>query len=388
MAQTDLQSLYKMRDILKREEYNAKYNKTINDNLVNTVNSELPEYLKYQTARNNYNKVVSDAKNGEIFSALAKFPNIITFIVVLVSGVLALLFSANPARTMTCVFATAAWSRLIDLGYSLAENDKVEKSIVSKAIKTHLLAFAAYTLLAIIANSVNGCSGFLAWTGAVLAFITWPIVNFFFLKPLKWLNIAVYILLAIFSISFHPEMTKEAKSKNMDGNNNVREAKMKLDNAKREYDAAYSAKYAIIKPSYTKLLKPDTTTAEKRALVSVIPAQFQNMDMVNKLIWCIEQKYAYDIVSARNWYLQQEQNAAMMKKLNAVVASVEESNRIQAQAAREAAEAQKAALEAMKKQNVDMNKQMDKLNKSVKEGAEAAKETAYYAEKIHREIKY
>ena len=59
--------------------------------------------------------------------------------------------------------------------------------------------------------------------------------------------------------------------------------------------------------------------------------------MVNKLIWCIENRYADTIVQARNWYLQQEQNAAMMNQLNGVAKKLGDIEKIQKEAAAEAA---------------------------------------------------
>ena len=142
-------------------------------------------------------------------------------------------------------------------------------------------------------------------------------------------------------------------------------------------------------------MRADNYSQDKRALVSVIPANLQTLDMVNKLIWCIENRYADTIVQARNWYLQQEHNAVMMQQLNGVAKKVGDIEKIQKEAAAEAAMAHQAILgainnqtSAINKQTSSMNKQMDKLNKTAKENAESNKKTAYYADKIHHEIKY
>ncbi len=125
-------------------------------------------------------------------------------------------------------------------------------------------------------------------------------------------------------------------------------------------------------------------------MLPVIPQQFQNFDMVNKLIWCIEQRYAYDIVSARNWYLQQEHNAAMQQKMNNIANEVRRSNNIAAQAA---ADARAAHAEAMKAMNA-LNKNVEKSNKLAEKGNQIARDNAAanqkaadYAEKTYDQLR-
>lgn len=398
MANQDLQNLYKMRDALKREEFVKSYNSTITKNHQAAAQNRVVNYTRAKNeAYNKYQSVKESHSHG---SDRDKFINnlCITIIPFVIGFVLSVIISSNVARSLMHLFCTWVW------GFALAMigcvNIESGNAYKKKTVYTYLCFFIASLLGAIITASMCGVSGFWRWFGAFWLLVVWPIANFFFIGPVRWLSI-ISFLVAIFAGSFvitNSQKTEDDKNTdafNAENNAEVKQAKAAYDRACAEYNTAYNAEYAKLSGEYKKLMRADNYSQDKRALASVIPANLQTLDMVNKLIWCIENRYADTIVQARNWYLQQEQNAAMMNQLNGVAKKLGDIEKIQKEAAAEAAMAHQAILgainnqtSAINKQTSDINKQMDKLNKTAKENAEANQKTAYYADKIHHEIKY
>ena len=396
MANNDLQQLYKMRDLLKTEEYVTSFNKNIDQQLINAVNGSIPELVKnkdeaYKKYQNVKEKAVNKIEGNSNFWIL-----IIYIALVAIALLISLFQSSDFNASAIHILCTSIWVLLFIMKEVFFWCDYIPIKLFA------FLAFAANAILLINFVSGQGVEGFWGWLGAVIVLILWPISNFFFLGPVVWLSLVSFFVSLIYLFASFSVMTpnaddKKANQSKADQTEEVKQAKAEYQRAYDTYCAAYWKQHGLIKGNYQKMKKRDTYTAEKKAMLNVIPANLQNMDMVNKLIWCIEQRFAYDIVSARNWYVQQEHNEAMQKKMQAVANELNQANRIQAQAAAEAAEANKAILAAIENQTYEqtkainnqtdsMTKQMEKLNQTARENADANKETATYAGKIYREF--
>ena len=154
--------------------------------------------------------------------------------------------------------------------------------------------------------------------------------------------------------------------------------------AKREYEQEYNSVYPKAQAKYSSLYKVDTF-AEKINYCP-IPASIKSMEMVSNLIWCIENGYARDIVGARNWYLQQEQNQAVRDKLEGIA----EENRRKAAAE---AEFQAKLLKQMERDSQNMQKLGEEIAGGVKDIAssnrkisEKTSDIAYSADKAAGEL--
>ena len=397
MAGQDLQTLYKIRDILRREEYTKSYNRKVNEDHANAASNAISSIQNRRvTVYNAYENKKRKLTDTLYLTRLFIIPAIVYAV-----AIIALLFVINSSAADNKEYyymylcATVSYLSLFVIGSATAEktnkkNPKFKETLPhsGKVVFTAgAVAALCFVLTIVFANKVGIFAGFFNGVIAWVAYMFWPLANFLCLgsEPSLGLTIFFVVLGACIHWCICAGIDWENKA---ESNASVVEVKNEYERWNNEWNKAYNAEYDKIAPRFQKLKKPDTYTQEKRALASVLPLEFQTIDMVNKLIWCIEQKYAYDIVSARNWYLKQEQNAAMMQKMQTVINQLDEANRIQKKAAEEAAAAQRAAIAAIEKQTSTINKQMDKLNATARENAEANKKTAYYADKIHHEIKY
>jgi len=390
---SDLQSLYKMRDILKREEYIKAYNAGVNENLKKAVVASLGEQQRQKKDAWWY---YNEAREESIRAGSVKKNTVIPFVIFIV--IFAVMLSVtlsvceNTEYGLMYFFTTCANATLyLLMGLSenllklLEKNREPDHYGFKKAVYWIFLV-SSLILSAVFAVSSGTLSGgFWSWVLAIIVLWLWPIANFFFVARASWWMLVVLAVMFITIISVAIAMTSvDVNNQKVEADPNVRSAKARYDKACADYDAAYKSQYAKMKDAFFKTLKPDTTTQEKRAMLPIIPQQFQNFDMVNKLIWCIEQKYAYDIVTARNWYLQQEHNAAMMQSMNNIAEQARRSNDIAAQAA---ADARIAHTEAMKAID-EMNKNIQKGNKIAQSNAAANQQAADYAKKTHDQLKY
>ena len=393
----DLQALYKMRDILKREEYTKAYNDGVNENLKNSVNASLASWQgQKNSAWANYNRV----KEGKVRAAFLKKSIITPLIIFAISFVVLLLITLSVSKNvqygLMYFFVSYASCTLYSMIGVLGQQQPGNKGYeYYSGLKTALFWIFFLTCLALsvyFAVSSGALSGgFWRFVLAILVFVMWIFANFFFVGKASWWMLLVLAAIYISLISVFVMMTSMGTlGSKAESDPDVRAAKARYDKACADYDAAYNSQYAKMKAAFSKMLKPDTTTQEKRAMLPMIPQQFQNFDMVNKLIWCIEQRYAYDIVGARNWYLQQEHNAAMQQKMNSIVSEVRRSNDIAAQAAADARAAHAEAMKAMSTLNKNVeqsNKLAEKGNQIARENAAANQKAADYAEKVYDQLK-
>lgn len=399
MASQDLQSLYKIRDILKREEYIKTYNKNVNQNHINSTNNAISSLVtRKNMAQRGYENAKAKLRDGTFLTR----GFIVPFVMYLVAIVaLIILIGARAEENSlyyymylavtVCYFSIILISSVTFATEPTKSGGKTVPKDVPHSGKSMLVGFLSavggFILALFFAGKIGVFVGFFNKVIAFVAFLFWPLTNFLCLGSDKTLGLIIFFVILLVDIYWAVCINKDW-DKTLNSSSEVKKAKEELDRCTNEYNKAYTAEFARQKPDFQKQLKPDTYTKEKNAMVSVLPLQFQNMDMVNKLIWCIEQKYAYDIVSARNWYLQQEQNAAMMQKMQQVANQLNEANEIRRRAAEEAAAASKATIAAIEKQTKEINKQMGKLNETAKENAAANKKTSELADKIHMEIKY
>ncbi len=396
MANQDLQNLYKMRDALKREEFVKSYNSTITKNHQAAAQNGVVAYTREKNDKYNKYQVLKSQHTHDRDKDILKSNLLWVIIPFFAVFALILILSSDVTRSLMHLFCTWVWTSAMFFMSSLdAADNKYRKTIKN----TFMIIFFIMLLGAMITASMKGVSGFWRWFGAFWILVAWPISNFFFIGPVRWLSLISFFLAMINGVVTLTENSfgKDKKTDDINAENHpeVRQAKAAYDKACAEYNAAYNAEYAKLSGEYKKMMRADNYSQDKRALASVIPTNIQTLDMVNKLIWCIENRYADTIVQARNWYLQQEHNAAMMQQLNGVAKKLGDIEKIQKEAAEEAAMAHQAILgainnqtSAINKQTSAMNKQMDKLNKTAKENAESNRKTAYYADKIHHEIKY
>ena len=400
MANQDLQTLYQLRDALKREEYIKTFNNGIDENLKKAANTAVTTYVtKKNAAYTKYARLKNEKVQGSINSAM-RAALLFVLIPAAITAILIFILSSDVTKSLLHLSCTVTWALMVSWFASLGTDKQNQNR--GRVIKTMFAVFALFFVITAIIASMYGVSGFWRWLLAILVYAVWPIANFFFLKPVVWLSLVSLFFILCAGIAplyenffARTENDKKDDLRNAEQSSDVRQAKGEYDIACRAYETAYNREYERLAPSFQKLKKADNYTQEKRALLPVVPANLQNLDMVNKLIWCIEQRYADTIVQARNWYLQQAQNMAMMQKLDGVAATLNDMKKIQQRAADEAAAAHRATLaalqeqtDAINKQTGAINKQLGKLNTTAKENAEANKQTAAAADKIHRELKY
>ncbi|MBQ8528534.1 MAG: hypothetical protein IJ459_02225 [Clostridia bacterium] len=158
----------------------------------------------------------------------------------------------------------------------------------------------------------------------------------------------------------------------------------KLEKVQKQYDEEYKICYEEAAELYANSYKEDTFAD---ILASCpIPNPLKTINMVSSLIWCIENGYARDIVGARNWYLQQERNQAMMDKLQGIA----EENRRQAE---EAARFRERVVRQMERDSEAMQKASDEIASGVRDIASSnekilkeARDISYAADKTARNI--
>ena len=76
---------------------------------------------------------------------------------------------------------------------------------------------------------------------------------------------------------------------------------------------------------------------------NAIPGYLRNLSTVNSIIWAIENGYAYDIVSARNYLDRKAQDRAIQQKLAAIQAQANRATQAAYDAAYKAEQAKRAA---------------------------------------------
>lgn len=392
----DLQSLYKMRDILKREEYVRTYNEGVKQNLKKSVCSTIATELgRKNKAYQDYQSIRSEKQKELVKKNHHVIPTVLLLIAFAVAIIITAIVSKDPMYGLMYFFVTCVWGMMISFVMVAGASDKQKPKneyFIGFRKALFSIMFVACIVLSIVFASVSGaCDNFWKWLLAVVLFVVWIVANFFFIGKASWvvLVLAICISVAIYKVWIGMIYAEDSGAK-ADCDDKVRIAKAHYERTCADYDAAYNAQYAKMKDAFLKTLKPDTSAQEKRAMLPVIPQQFQNFDMINKLIWCIEQRYAYDIVGARNWYLQQEHNAAMQQKMNNIANEVRRSNDIAAQAA---ADARAAHAEAMKAVNT-LNKNVEKGNKLAEKGNQIARDNvaanqkaADYAEKTYDQLR-
>lgn len=385
-----------MRDILKREEYTKAYNDGVRQNLKKSVCSAIPNELgRKNKAFQDYQSIRSEKQKELVKKKQHVIPTVLLLIAFAVAIIITAIVSKDPMYGLMYFFVTCVWGMMISFvmvaGALDKQKPKNEFFIGFRKALFSILIVVNIVLSIVFASASGACDNFWKWLLAVVVFVAWIGANFFFIGKASWvvLVLAICVSVAIYKAWTYMIYAGDYGSK-ADCDDKVRIAKARYDQACADYDAAYNAQYAKMKDAFLKTLKPDTTAQEKRAMLPVIPQQFQNFDMVNKLIWCIEQRYAYDIVSARNWYLQQEHNAAMQQKMNNIANEVRRSNNIAAQAA---ADARAAHAEAMKAMNA-LNKNVEKSNKLAEKGNQIARDNAAanqkaadYAEKTYDQLR-
>lgn len=385
MANTDLQYLYKMREYLEQEEYIKEYNSLI-DQKMNIAFEQSCQKAKENVtqAEQNISQKTNHIK-ANIKADISEW-RIKTFIVSLLITIiapifLAILFSPDLPKTLMYIFVTFLWGTCI----CIVNHDKFSENQMT----TIIILMIVCLIGAIISASAYGVSGFWQWLLAIILVTLWPIVNFFFLKPLIWLSILTIILTFFTSLLAYFIDAEDTENEDVSNHNDIIEAKAQYEQACEVYQITRKRNYPILQAEFQKRKKnPNVYANEKKAMQSIIPANLQNLDLINKLIWCIEQRYANDIVSARNWYLQQAYNQAMLKKLDIVADECRAIRQIAARAAADAAAAHKAVLTALNentnainKQSDAMNKEFGKLNKTAERGVKAAERGANAAEK-------
>ena len=392
MANTDLQYLYKMRELLEREEYVKNYNAQVIQNLNTAVNITTSQQLEQKNKAQKYYENLKDQK----FNTLNKRKrDIILLIYWLAIGLLSLLavsISSNINRSLIFILCTTLWASVIMIIILIGSE---------KGVSPLMLLSVACVFLVISLASSNGVSGFFHWLGAIIVFITWPISNFFFMKPVIWLSVITQIVNFVSILTVNAFMDDDVENNQSDKNYStandadVISAKREFEKISKEYEEYYNHQYSLLKAEYQKALKGDTYTKEKRAMQSIIPANLQNLDLINKLIWCIEQRYANDIVSARNWYLQQAYNQAMLNKLNAIADETRKTRQVAERAAADAAAAHRAIIAAVNENTNAINNQSQTISNDInnlkrvvgrgvqaaERGAKAAEEGATYSRK-------
>ena len=388
MANNDLQQLYELRSLIREEQSIVSYNKRVNQNLVSAVNSMIPEQVsRLNNAYNNYVNIKEKQKKKRKIIDIFK-PALLQILVVGVLSVLALIFSPNVPKTLFYIFCTAGWVSLYCLPSGIKNNVRF--------IICFILPFA-FAIFALCLASDAGV--FWGWIGGLLVFLIWPISNFFMLKPLIWLSIVSVVTIGIvfFLIKNNcNEKNDEELETEANNNSSVQIAYQNYERVNEEYQKAYNIQYAKIKDKYIKMLKPDTYSAKKKALQSLLPANLQTLDMVNKIIWCIEQKYAYDVVSARNWYRDQEFNEKIRDQIEAVTKRLNDLERLQKEAIQKADAQHQEIIEAYERTGVMIEEQARNISSQIDKEAgyisqsvnSASRSVSQSVDAVNRSTKY
>ena len=310
---TELQYLYRMRQILEYEQYAAEFNKELDKN-INQVTERacLEESNNIRIADQKYLNTVNNTKEYIYDKKLSVFV-IVCLLVIAIPICASVLVSPNLAKSLTYIFVTLLWGFGF-LCYFAANAGKDGTAIAFGVIAGFVAIFT------IVAASNMGVHGFWRWLLAVLVASWWPVTNFFFMKPVIWISIVtaagVFFLLIYFQTML--ENDKEAEEYE-----EVIEAKHNCVIAQKTHEYAYNVRYPLIKAELQKRKKNVNAYAnEKRAMQGVVPTSMQNLNEIYKIIWCIEQRYANNIVEARNWFLTQEFREKVLQRMDIMIGEI------------------------------------------------------------------
>ncbi len=344
---SDLEALYKIREIFRRREYVEQYNEQMKRLLDHDVRALLPaEERKRNDSENEYRSARYKAwKKKEftycllgilLFAAAFTLANLVTVWV-----------NRNDHLGRMYLYASCAWviPAVFFRAYAKGLEDSARKNLTESRLPialTMILVIAMGVLTFVYAVFADLCTGFFSWLLGILTFSLWPLVNFVFLfnRSVSWAMLLVVIATAFAcALLYIPQWKLFPRM--IDRMPRIRSLLMEYEAALDIYKRAYGDLYNARIRQYPMLA--DTSETDQKALAAIIPTELQDPRLINKWIWCIEQQFAHDIVGARNWILQQQQNAAVQEKLNEVAYRPEQAKELREQAIADANTASKSS---------------------------------------------
>ena len=399
MANQDLQILYKMREILRREEYTKHYNSTLDVKYKKDIEAKTNEYdRKLKPIPPVEPKPVFKPGIEIDFSIPDIALGIIIALVLLAAYIAVTLILQNKASEKIIflndpsynfmgevyVLATAVWGCLAIFFVSLIYGD-LGIAIGPSVLSLGSLVFGIIEIVNIfnMLESNGMLSSKSDWTWTIVMLVLWPVCLVILLLSLRPVGFCLVIVLSmvgaavlIICLSFFTDIDEDIDvnipiTKGRLIENEEAKAKYKIAFAdyqqemrifEQERKVTLDSEQKSMQLAYQKLKKVDNYSADKKAMLSEIPSSMQNLQTINEIIWCIEQKYARDIVEARQWCRTEKHYEIMEKCAVATAAGIYNLNKIQAQAAADANKNAKAMLAAIDRQTERIDVQTDAIN--------------------------
>lgn len=400
----DLSILKEIRNLFNRKEAIKAHNKKVNEQIAIAVNKEIPkEFNNRKSAWNVYKEKKEQKKKS-----IPRFLSILypAIFLVLLGGFTALSYavSANQKLGAVIFLVVGAWfcAGSIVLGIILREEVLYSQS------KVCILLYVLYGVLTVVSigvlffylknnwsNMYAALPGFVPITedGSFLGcailtismFALAPIVILFFMGKTSW-------LVLLFALIFIAIVIVFMRVSLIDNYENAAERSLSVQSAKQYYDrqnAIWTAAYNKTKPSIAPLYEDeywedDINSRLSKYYNNPLPPSDINLKTINSLIWCIENRYAYDIVGAKQW-LRME---ATIKKFQA---QIEENARKQrellAKKNEEDERRHQEQLAMAKAQRRELEKLNDTAKKNLEANQNATKELGYIDTKL-RHIAY
>lgn len=401
----DLSILRQIRNLFYTRDAIKAHNKKVDDEIVSAVNKKIPQEFNN---RKNAWSIYKDKKEQKK-KAIPRFLSILypAIFLVLLGGFSALSYavSANQNLGLIVFLVVGAWF----CGGSVALGIYLMEAVVYSKSKAYVLLYVLYGLLALAVVGVLFFSLYNNWENimsilprrlgeflsispflacvisTITLFATAPIAVYFFLGKTSWL---ILLFLAIFItvvIVFMRVSLKDDYDKAADRSLGVLSAKQYYD---KQY-AIWKAAYNETKPSIAPLYEDDYWVDDIDDRLSEyynnpLPPSDINLKTINSLIWCIENRYAYDIVGAKQWL-------RVEATINKFQAQIEENARKQrellARNNEENERRHQEQLAALRKQNSQLEKLNDTAKKNLEANQNAARELGYIDTKL-RHIAY
>ena len=423
MANKDLQTLYKMREILEREEYTVSYNRAIDDKYNKDIEYTMIEYDKQKKPKPPVKPSPIIKDKIDIYIGIPGFLlKILLSLVLLAAYVAVTIIMKNEVSdvifwsdsessydylgTMHVLF-TSIWGCALILFIGSCVDGVITRIVLqigslAIGIVETIMVFNALEL-----SGDFGGKGDLIL--AIVLLIFWPIANFIFLFSIESIKIWLLILLnfvivmVVFAVlSFLisliddddddigiciriRERTEKYKKKDAE------KYKLESESFKQKSIVFEQERKVVLEneqkekhPAYQKLKKSDNYSDDKKSMLGLVSSSMQNLKTINELIWCIEEMYATDIVSARQWCRQEKHFAIMEAGMRSLVSGVHNIATIQKKAVAEADKNAKAMLAAIDRQTKridiqtgvirDQTKKIEDLTDATKEQTGAIKE--------------
>lgn len=157
--------------------------------------------------------------------------------------------------------------------------------------------------------------------------------------PFAFTISSVYTILLLLILLYYPICKAINES---GGNRYVRRHKKEfaaLEEENQKTQILFKNKGQEMKNDIEKGITPNPYASQYNA----IPGYLRNLSTVNSIIWAIENGYAYDIVSARNYLDRKAQDRAIQQKLAAIQAQANQATQAAYDAAYKAEQAKRAA---------------------------------------------